>query len=155
MRGLIAAFANSIPEDLEFNLAQRWVEAISLAAPALLSELPEQFLSYPTLGERFTLFIGGRIRYFKLVSVGFRASSDCLRAALKELGTLASSDIRSFFLKRYPHSDGISPIGFEPDSWDGGNVTFPDINHGASSYFFWVNGSATIGEWRWCVEVAG
>ena len=156
VRSLIAAFVNSIPEDLDFSLAQEWVRKIPLVAPALLSGSPEEFLRYPALNEKFTLFIDGHSRYFKLVNVGWKLFADELRTALGKKGRLAGEDVRPFFLRAYPQSDSVSPIGFDPYSWkpaQGEEVKFRGINHGKLFDFWWVSNSGTIGEWRWCVEV--
>ncbi len=110
---------------------------------------------YPEIEEVFNLTVDGRVRYFKLIDVGYQPTGEALQVAIKKEGVLASMIICPIFTEAFPHVSGKGPIGFAPSAWVGpfkSGVFVPCIDAFGDQHFGWAT-FEFLAYWQWLVEV--
>lgn len=179
VRSLMSAFVDHMPDDMDFDLMQEWVNDLHKVLPVILrnykpldvlavlkrdlqtpSSSSEIIISvnpqlvvpptYPANNEKFELTVDWQTKWFMLVNVGYQPNWQALQDALTPHGSATGESERTAFKKKFPRADGRGPIGFAKIPL--GYAHFPSVSTDGDLYFYWaVNDFNAF--WRWLVEV--
>lgn len=176
MRRLMSEFADHIPDDMNFDLAQEWGDDLHKVLPVILRNykpwdvlmaleglsvskeiVVEKQPTCPANNEIFELIVVDPatglevVRHFKLIWVGFQRNWKSLQRAVNSHGSPTGELECAAFKKKFPCEDGKkSPIGFI--TIPPGYAEFPFVGEvDAAAYNWSVYGFRP--HWRWCVGV--